>query len=41
MGEYLDLLGRFGLFERVPEFFDHRGLPDSRDSDRISATHRG
>jgi folate-dependent phosphoribosylglycinamide formyltransferase PurN len=41
MGEYLDLLGRFGLFERVPEFFGTRGLPDSRDSDRISTTYRG
>jgi len=41
MREYLDLLGRFGLFEQVPEFFGDRGLPDSRDSDRISTTYRG
>jgi folate-dependent phosphoribosylglycinamide formyltransferase PurN len=41
IGEYLDLLGRFGLFERLPEFPGNRGLPDSRDSDRISTSHRG
>jgi methionyl-tRNA formyltransferase len=41
MREYIELLGRFGLFERVPEFFDNRGLPGSRDSDRISTSYRG
>jgi folate-dependent phosphoribosylglycinamide formyltransferase PurN len=41
MTEYLDLLGRFGLFAQMPAPAVDRGLPESRDSDRISTTYRG
>jgi len=41
IGEYLGLLRRFGLFKRVPAFGNDQALPEPRDSDRITTTHRG
>lgn len=41
MGEYLDLLRRFGLFDGIVSPDRKARLPESADSDRLTTTHRG